>query len=271
MAIDPWEINTPSGWQSIELYDPGTFDIEPIEIYTAQGWKVPFFHTNASDADTPIELYTQSNGWVGLNTVGVEIIDDFEDGNRTGWTVPSSSGSDTVTSSGYDGSSFRWQHSGPREGHLAGADAVDRGPQPGDQFEVWFQIESDNGNSVINRFEFSADSTSDGDKYRVEFERNTSDTELSLEKFTSGSQALLDTDENFVPSIGQTYRLQIDWNNGNNNITVQAFLPNGNTASTAVTITDDSSAAGAEFTQPGIYCQTNGNNTCSWDEIKITP
>lgn len=197
----------------------------------------------------------------------VEVIDDFEDGDASGWTIDN--GSPSVVSGGLNGTNYRWEHSGFTEAHLAGSNAVDRGPQPGGRFEFWFRIESDNGNDVINRYEFSADGTADSDKYRIEFERNTSDTELSLEKISGGSQELLATDENFVPSIDQAYRIQIDWNNGNNDITIQAFLPDGSTASTAVTITDDSSASGSEFTQPGTAITTNGNNTCSWDELRI--
>lgn len=194
------------------------------------------------------------------------IVDDFEDGDRSGWTVPGSTGSDSMVEPGLDGTDWRWRLDGFREGHLAGADAVDRGPQPGDVFEFWFRIVTDNGNSVINRFEFSADGTSDDDKYRIEYERNTSDTELSLEKISGGSQEILVTDENFVPAIGDVYRCQVNWNAGNNNITVQVFNPDGSTASQQIGFTDSSSG---EFGQPGIYIQNSGNCATDIDEIRI--
>lgn len=198
----------------------------------------------------------------------VEIIDDFEDGDASGWDV--SGGGTRSIVSGLDGTSFAWEHSGFTEAYLSGSNAVDRGPQPGDVFEIWVQIDSDNGGSVINRIEFSSDGAGDGDKYRIEYERNTSDTELSIEKISGGTQDLLDTDENFVPSLGQTYRLVVGWNDGDTDVTGQMLFPDGSNASTQVSISDDSSAAGSEFTQDGIYVQTNDNNTQIVDEAKIT-
>lgn len=201
--------------------------------------------------------------------VSGQVVDDFEDGDRSGWTVPSSTGSDTVTSSGLDGSDFRWEHSGFREGHLAGADAVDRGPQPGDRFEFWFRIESTSSGGVINRFEFSADGNSDGDCYRIEWERETGDDEVSLEKISGGSGALLDTDPNFVPPAGSAFRCEVGWNDGDNAITAQFFNADGSTASSQLSISDDSSSAGSEYQQPGIAITNSGNNTCSYDQFRI--
>lgn len=221
-------------------------------------------HVNVNGSWQRARAYVNVNGeW---QPVSGFVIDNFEDGDRSGWTVPSSTGSDSVNSPGLDGTDFLWEHDGFREGHLAGADAVDRGPQPGDVWEFWFQITSDNGNQVINRVEFSADGTADDDMYRIEFERNTGDTELSLEKYVGGSQDILVTDENFLPSIGQVYRCEIQWNAGDDNITIQMFLPDGSTASQQIGFTDSSSG---EFAQPGIYLRNSGNSVCEWDEIRI--
>lgn len=209
-------------------------------------------------------VYYKDNGtWLPVSGL---TIDNFDDGDRAGWTVPSSTGGDSVISPGLDGSDSKWEHDGFREGHLAGADAVDRGPQPGDVWEFWFQITSDNGNQVINRVEFSADGTADDDMYRIEFERNTGDTELSLEKFVGGSQDTLVTDENFLPSIGQVYRCEIQWNAGDSNVAIQMFHPDGSTASNQIGFTDSSSG---EFAQPGIYVRNSGNSVCEWDEFRI--
>lgn len=262
---DPVEINTPGGWISIDVYDPGTFDFEPVEIYTPNGWKVPYFG-DPSEADTAVELYTQS-GWKGLFTTGILRIDDFEDGNRSGWTVPGSTGSDNVYSPGLNGTNHRWQLNGFREAHLAGADAVDRGPEPGDIFEFWFRIEAAGG-SVINRFEFSADGINEPDCYRLEFERGTGDNEFSLEKIQNGGQAKVDTDPGHSVNINQIYRCEVHWNVGNNSITAQLFFPNGNAASDQLSISDASSG---EFAQPGISLRANSNNNWSIDEIRILP
>lgn len=198
-----------------------------------------------------------------------EIIDDFEDGNRTGWNVPSSTGSDTVTTNGLDGTNYRWEQNGFREAHLAGVDAVDRGPQPGDIFDFWFRVESTSGD-LINRFEFSADGINENDVYRVEFERlETTGDEFSIEKISGGGQAKVSTDAGYSVSVGQTYRCRVWWNAGDNQIATQIQFPDGTADSNKISITDDSSASGSDFTQPGIFIRTNGNNVCSWDEIRI--
>lgn len=208
--------------------------------------------------------YKVNGSWVAVSNV---VVDNFEDGDASGWTQ-SGTGSRSVISGGFDSTDFRWEHNGFSEVHLAGADAVDRGPQPGDVFEFWFRIESTSG-SVINRFEFSADGLNEADVYRIEFERETGADEFSIEKISGGSQALISTDS-FAPAISQTYRCEINWNVGNNAITAQIFTPDGSSASNQVSITDDSSAAGSDFQQPGIFIRTNDNNVCTWDEIRVT-
>lgn len=239
----------------------------PIHIKQGGSWQTTGWHYNNNGSWNRARVYLKVNGsWTPVSGL---IVDDFEDGDRGGWTVPSSTGSDVVEGLGLDDTDYRWEHTGFREAHLAGADAVDRGPQPGDVFEFWFRVESTSGDT-INRFEFSAHGINEGDVYRVEIERDTSDNELSLEKVSGGSTTKIDTDANFTPSLDFTYRCHIEWNAGNNAITAQMFTPSGNTASNQLSITDDSSASGGEYTQPGIFIRTNANNVCSWDEIRIT-
>lgn len=229
------------------------------------GWEPTTQYYKVSGSWERTTWYYKVNGsWEAVSNV---VVDNFEDGDASEWTT-SGTGTRSIVG-GLDGTSFAWEHDGFSEVHLAGADAVDRGPQPGDQFEFWFVIGSTSG-SVINRFEFSADGINENDVYRVEFERETGDNELSIEKISGGSQALIDTDPNFGPSIDQVYRCEINWNVGNNAITAQMFTPSGTAASTDVSISDDSSAAGSDFTQPGIFIRTNDNNVCTWDEIRIT-
>lgn len=194
------------------------------------------------------------------------IIDDFEDGDASGWDV-SGTGTRSIVS-GLNGSDFAWEHAGFSEAHLAGANAVDRGPQPGDVFEFWFQVTNTSG-SVINRFEFSADGINESDVYRVEFERETGDNEFQIQKISGGSSVKNSTDAGYAVSTNQVYKCRIEWNAGNNNITAQILLPDGTADSNQVSISDDSSAAGSDFTQPGVFIRTNDNNTCEWDEIRI--
>lgn len=205
-----------------------------------------------------------NGSWEPVSNV---ITDNFEDGDAAGWTT-SGTGTRSVVSGGLDGTNYKWEHAGFSEVHLAGADAVDRGPQPGDVFEFWFQVTNTSG-SVINRFEFSADGINENDVYRVEFERETGDNEFSLEKISGGSQAKIDTHAGHAVSTNQVYKCRIEWNAGNNNITAQILLPDGTADSNQVSISDDSSASGSDFTQPGVFIRTNDNNTCEWDEIRI--
>lgn len=193
----------------------------------------------------------------------VEIVDDFEDGDHSGWTVPSSTGGDQIVSPGHDGTDYAWEHTGFREAHLAGADAVDRGPQQGDRFEFWFNLTNASG-SAINRFEFGCSGTGDGDLYRIEFERETGDNEFQLEKLAGGSQAKTDTDPGHAVAEDTVYRCVIEWNYGDSQITAQLYDGNGNTDSALLSISD------TEYTQPGVCLFTNENSTVDWDEIRIT-
>lgn len=269
-------------WHSSRPEEPGHHG-EAFRQEDAQerdSWENFHSYDNAYDGPNggygaPRATDTSQSASFTASQTSLAIIDDFENGDRSGWTVPGSAGSDTVVSDGHDGSSFCWRHSNVRKGYLAGGDAVDRGPQPGDTFEFWFRIMSTSG-EVVNRFVFSAsgsnlfsNGTDNPNSYRVEFERDTANNELSIEKISGGLQTELATDETFEPAIGQRYRCQIGWNDRNNEITVQVFHPDGTAASSKISITDDSAAAGSAFQQPGIYIMNGGNNICEWDEIKI--
>lgn len=225
-----------------------------------------FHSVNADNSDIKEITVDGSVAWRA-----VEIIDDFEDGNATGWTIgdTSSGSSEAIVSPGLDGSNNAWEWDGEFEAHLAGADAVDRGPQPGDVFEVWFQIGS-SSSTALSRFEFSADGNSDPDKYRIEWEAGSiSNKTVSIEKYSGGSVTKVDT-ASFAPTDGTTYRCEIRWNAGNNLVEAQMYDAGGSSASSAFSITDDSSASGSEYTQPGIQMWANANMTnYQWDEFKI--
>lgn len=219
------------------------------------------------DADTwnTTQWYLKRDGeWI---PVSYEVIDDFEDGNANAWSVDGS-GTQDVTSPGMDGTDFAWRHDQFTEAHLAGANAVDRGPQPSDVIEFWFHIGLEYGGEIINRFEFSADGLNDSDKYRIEWERNTADTELSIEKIQDNTQVALDTDEGFEPLVGVDYRAQVAWNiDGTNNISVDVF-DEGGTLRGSCSIADNSTG---EFAEPGIYVRTNNNCIQLFDQFRIIP
>lgn len=234
----------------------------PIHIKQGGSWQTTRWHIKNGGSWQTARVHLKVNG--SWEPVSSEIIDNFEDGDASEWTV-SGTGNRSIVS-GLNGTGNAWQHDGFTRAHLAGADAVDRGPQPGDIFEFWFRITSTSSGQVRGRFEFSADGTQDDDMYRIEWERETSDNELAIEKYSGGSQELLDTDENFTASIDQTYRCEVHWNVGDNAITAQLYHPDGSTASSQVSISDSSSG---EWAQPGIKFFTNDNHVCRYDEVRI--
>lgn len=236
----------------------------PIHIRQGGSWQTTRWHVRQGGSWQSARVHLKVNG--SWEPVSSEIIDNFEDGDASEWSTQGT-GTRTITSSGFDSTEYKWEHDGFSEVHLTGADAVDRGPQPGDVFEFWFRVTNTSG-SVINRFEFSADSMNDNDCYRVEFERETGDNEFQIQKISGGSSVKNSTDPGHSVSTNVLYRCEIHWNAGDNNITAQIF--DGDTAdSNQVSISDDSSASGSEYTQPGTFIRTNDNNVCEWDELRI--
>lgn len=67
------------GWVEIKLYSEGTFDFEPVMLPATTGNDGYPYLTD--DADTPIEVLTETHGWLGINTLGILPIDDFEHNN----------------------------------------------------------------------------------------------------------------------------------------------------------------------------------------------
>lgn len=195
------------------------------------------------------------------------VIDDFENTNpESRWVFKNQAEKNDVTviTPGLAGTGHRWQHQDFVEVFLPGSQAVDRPPQQGDIFEVWFRIDNITGSPVINRFEFGATSQTDNDVYRVEFEANTGGPEFQLED-TSGEHLVTDPGVEFVED--QNYSIRIEWKAGDNQVRAQAFEePNHNPYSQQLSITEPGG-----FTGDGITLFANGNNVLSWDEIRILP
>lgn len=209
----------------------------------------------------PCKVWRQTADGKELIYAPVQIIDDFEDGNRDGWTVPSSTDSDTIVSPGLNGTDSAWKLNGLREGHLAGADAVDRGPQPGDLFEFLFRATDFSGEPALFRFEFSCSGVDDGNMYRIEFEgSNTSRADASLEKYVEGSPTKINTMA-VSPSVGDNCMVRVGWNDSGSDIYANYF-ENGSYQATA-SITD------TEYSQPGVCVWANSNIDVIVDEIRI--
>lgn len=198
----------------------------------------------------------------------VSVVDDFESGSEAGWdfTNPAEQSDADIVTPGLRGTDFAWRHTDFVNVHLAGANAVDRGPQPGDVIEVWFYITNITGSPVINRFEFSSENVDDTQCYRVEFEASTNDPELSIEDVAEGE---IDTDAGVEFFEGQLYSLRIEWEFGNDLVRARAFNePNHSPKSNWVSISEPATQSGS-YDNPGVSLFSNSNNTIIWDEIRI--
>lgn len=209
--------------------------------------------------------YYKANGsWTAVSGL---VVDNFEDGDRSGWDVPSSTGDDTVIAPGLNATNYGWRLENFRDPHLAGPDAVDRGPQPGDVWEFWFRVVNTSGD-VINRVEFATYGSDDPNHYYVEFPRFGHENTLLVRKISNGNQ-----EKESVVGGGlateRDYRCEIRWNAGDNQITAQLFDADGSVATNQASITDDSEASGAGFTDQGIRLFNSANNVCIYDQFRI--
>lgn len=208
--------------------------------------------------------YTVSNG----SYAGIIRVEDFEDGNRAGWNVPGSSGSDSVVSPGLNNTQHAWKLFGPREGHLPSSDAIERGPSPGETFEFRFRITDFSGSPSIFRFDFACTGNSDGNMYRIEFEgSNTGGADMSLEKYSNGNppssgSGNVDTAP-VSPSVGDNIHIEVEWHENGNNIAVK-YRENG-TLQATVQIAD------SEYGAPGVCVEANAFVDVLVDEINILP
>lgn len=195
-----------------------------------------------------------------------EIIDDFEDlatGTSPGrWTVPGSTGDDTIVSPGLIGTSRAWKLVGLREGHLSSANAIDRGPQPGETFVFHFRPTKYSGTPSLIRFDFSCPGISASNFYRIEFEgANTGGADMSLEKYTNGSPTGKVDTINQSPAVDDDIVIRVSWRDGNTGLIVNYF-ENGSYKATA-RIDDTAYSAG------GVRIWCNANVEMLLDEIHI--
>lgn len=223
-------------------------------------------HALWGGAQTECKVWQKTSGGQQLIYSPVEIIDDFEDlnvGTSPGrWTVPGSTGSDTIVSPGMGGTNRAWKLVGPREGHLSSSNAIDRGPQPGETFEFQFRPTKYDGSPSLIRFDFACPGISAPNFYRIEFEgSNTSGADMSIEKYSNGSPTGKVDTISQSPSVGDHIVIRVSWRDGNNGLIVNYF-ENGSYRATARIDDTEYSAAGVR-----VWC--NAYVDMVLDEILI--
>lgn len=263
----PIEINTASGWQSIEVYDPGTFGFEPVEVYTQNGWKVPYI-TDPSNADTPIEINT-AQGWKGINTAGYQTIDDFEDNDLAEYTIPSSSGTASVESGslGTNGN-YKLQLDQYVRLFSMDGDGLPNYPEWDHSWEFYFRPTAFHDTPAFLRFNFMNQDYSTNDCYRLEWESNpTSGSDWSLEKRSGGSNVIREaTGDDIGVDTGVTYRCEVHWSWSDGTITAEWWNHDTNTQIHTLTLTDSSTMGGS-----AISFETNAYMSCEFDTIRELP
>lgn len=199
----------------------------------------------------------------------VEVVDDFEQRDPdTYWDyVDQVEKSDTnLVTPGMRGTDRAWRHTDFVNVHLAGANAVDRGPQPGDRFEFWFYIADITGSPVIDRFEFSSENVDDTECYRIEFEANTPEPEFQIEDVAEGE---IDTDAGVEFQADQFYSVTVEWEYHSSQVRARAFdEPGHSPKSNWVSLGEPAPQTGS-YDNPGISLFSDNNNTLIWDEIRI--
>lgn len=167
------ELYTGSGWVEIDLYDPDDFSYTPVEIHVGDGWGAPYLG-NPDTADTPIEVYT-SQGWLGMNSTGYVMMEDFEGGNlpETTWIESQDTGLEVTSGR----AAFQGNY-----GLKLGADTCERivsapdfddplpeYPSPGETFDCFVRFDDSNALSNETHVSFghqnypSSDGFSDDD------------------------------------------------------------------------------------------------------------
>jgi hypothetical protein len=176
----------------------------------------------------------------------------------TGWTFPAATGTHSVVSPGLQGTEYALKFDGFQKGHLTGA------LQHGKRFAFSFKPTNYSGAPSLIRFQFACSGEGDENIYQIEFEgSNTSGSDWSLEKFSNGTQASVDVAGDGVgTTLGEEYRVEVDWNTGDTDITARWYNPDGTLRSTPLSITD------SEYTQPGVCLMCNSNVTVLWDGIQ---
>lgn len=222
-----------------------------------------------TDGDTQQPPPSSTNETIAVEvetaTTGEGTNQQTEDDYSTGWTFPGSTGSYSVVSPGLQNTEYALRFDGFQQGYLSGAAANERVPRQGDRFEFAFEPIDYTGAPSIIRIQFACSGVDDESMYRIEFEgSNTSGSDWSLEKFTNGSQTMVDAaDDGVGAAPGDEYRVEVDWNAGNNRITARWYNADGTQRSRQLSITDTA------YTQPGICLMCNGNATVLWDEIRV--
>lgn len=221
-----------SGWITVELYEPADLSYTPIEIYTPNGWGVPHV-TSPADADTPLEVYTETNGWMGISTLGYVIIEDFEDATLDDAWLNSDTTAvyETSARAAFQGSYGVRLEDDATELIVADptySSTLDYYPEPGDQFDVYVKGDS----SALSQspeiwwgIQNPPDETNDAgdfttghveDHYFVRwFMESDGDVNYNLSRDDSNTSVELDdyvaTAESETTDPDKWYRINVDW------------------------------------------------------------
>lgn len=135
------------GWISVPVFKANEVPYAPLEVYTPNGWAA-FNLVNPTDADTPLEIYTPS-GWRGIKSTLTEVIDSFESGSLSAYTIgenPSTYISHGITSdtSAPHGDNVLYidvdNNSGTAWLYSMPGDGLQNYPQYGDTFRMRFHF-----------------------------------------------------------------------------------------------------------------------------------
>lgn len=217
------------GWVEVDLYDPADFTFTPLELPTGSGtWGVPYV-SDASNADTPIEFYTQSNGWVGVNSVGFVLIEDFEDGDLDEWVESKTTASEVSSAraafQGNYGLNLTADTCERIVSHSSFSPSLSYYPQQGDQFELFFRWDSTDAFTDSTWLKFGNQNypTSDGFTSHDVSQGYLFSMRPKLDDVIIGRT---DSDDTFVEDsitnvsggfhADQWYRMEVDWHYSTN-------------------------------------------------------
>lgn len=219
--------DTNGDYHEIDIYEPGTFTEEPVEFELTDGrWGVPFLR-DPTDADTPFEVQKTDGSWLGVNSVGQVLIDDFEYSQTTfdnNWSIVTGVG-DIGTQSdvgavdgdrvGYIDGGFNSGWSLPQHGFLNAY------PEPGDRFVCHVRINRRAGGMqpwiLFGGTSDNTSSTGDNDLYEINFIEPDDGTDdwtfrLRARNGTDPVEVVAADDNNDTPIVADTwYGCLVDW------------------------------------------------------------
>lgn len=271
-----------NGWVEVKLYSEGTFDFEPVEFPAVSGQAGYPYLTNPSNADTPIEVYTSTHGWMGINSLGILPIDDFEHNDLdTYYRIADTRSTPEIRSSAARSGNYGWYGSGdtrtislppghPNYNSTYQADFLPNYPSSGDIFECYMYVvsTSSSGNGV-NRIHWGAQDYEEGNPtggYRLFMALD--ENYWRIEYLSSSGSSTLQGDGSLPFTVwprGEWLRFVIDWRG--TGFTVYGYRQDG-TQFGSLTTTHDTITSGGVGYDNGQYATSY---TDDWNIIPELP